>query len=123
MFFYRENGMEQFLCVRMKIVKINSFKVNRVLIFLVQTELEEILDLENTLMTFMQRAIMGKTLLSDMTGKRQYRRKSYEITKDSFIRVYPSIDDAAGRGGLRIIADLLKRLLKGSASKRQGKRI
>ena len=66
---------------------------------------------------------MGKTLLSDMTGKRQYRTKSFEITKDSFIRVYPSIDDAAGRGGLRIIAGLLKRLLKGSASKRQGKRI
>jgi hypothetical protein len=58
-----------------------------------------------------------------MTGKRQYRRKVFEITKDSFIRVYPSIDDAAGRGGLRIIAGLLKRLLKGSARQKEGKRI
>jgi len=61
---------------------------------------------------------MIRPLLSGMTGKRQYRRKSYEITKDSFIRVYPSIDAAAGRGGLRTIAGLLKRLLKGSARQR-----
>jgi hypothetical protein len=53
-----------------------------------------------------------------MTGKSQFRRKSFEITKDSFIRVYPSIDASAGRGGLRIITGLLKRLLKGPARQR-----
>lgn len=64
-----------------------------------------------------------KRLLSDLAEKGQFKKKSYEITKDSFIRVYPSIDDAAGRGGIRMVAGFLNRLLKGSASKRRGKGI
>jgi hypothetical protein len=53
-----------------------------------------------------------------MTGKRQSGRKSYEITKDSFVRVYPSIDNTAERGGRRAIVGLLNRLLKRSANQR-----
>ena len=64
----------------------------------------------------------NKRLLSDLAEKGQYRKKCYEITKDSFIRVYPSIDDASGIGGFRII-DLLNRLLKGTARKSEGKGI
>jgi len=61
---------------------------------------------------------MRKLLLSGVTGKRQRSRKSYEITRDSFVRVYPSIDDTGKRGGFQVVASLLKRFLKGSASLR-----
>ena len=61
---------------------------------------------------------MRKPLLSGATGKRQHSRKSYEITRDSFVRVYPSIDDSGDRGGFQVIASLMKRLVKGSASLR-----
>ncbi|MDH4232276.1 MAG: hypothetical protein OEW04_09650 [Nitrospirota bacterium] len=55
---------------------------------------------------------MRKAILSDMTGKRRYSGKSYEITKDSFIRVYPSIDYDSRRGGFRKITGLFKKLVK-----------
>ena len=60
---------------------------------------------------------MRKLLLSGATGKRQVR-KSYEITRDSFVRIYPSMDDTGDRGGFQVIASLMKRLVKGSASPR-----
>ncbi|RPI37702.1 MAG: hypothetical protein EHM54_02475 [Nitrospiraceae bacterium] len=60
---------------------------------------------------------MRKLLLSGATGKRQVR-KSYEITRDSFVRIYPSIDDTGERDGFHVIASLMKRLVKGSASPR-----
>ena len=60
---------------------------------------------------------MRKLFLSGASGKRQ-RRKSYEITRDSFVRIYPSIDDTGDRGGFQVIASLMKRLVKGPASLR-----
>jgi len=56
--------------------------------------------------------------VSTMTGKSEAGRKSYEITKDGFVRVYPSIDHAAERAGRRAIVGLLNKLLKRSASQR-----
>jgi hypothetical protein len=61
---------------------------------------------------------MRKLLLSGATGKRQLSRKSYEITRDSFVRIYPSMDDTGERGGFQALASLMKRLVKGSASPR-----
>lgn len=55
MLFTQRMEKGSFYAVGMKIIKINSFKVNCFLIFLLQTKLEEITDnlaSDNTLITF-----------------------------------------------------------------------